>query len=53
MDLVPLSRKGARGAPRPNSSAYLPTTRADMDARGWEQVDWDERRKLIMTPAFD
>jgi uncharacterized radical SAM protein YgiQ len=39
MDLVPLSRKGARGALRPDSSAYLPTTRADMDARGWDQLD--------------
>jgi len=39
MALVPLSRKGTRGASRPDTSAYLPTTREDMDARGWDQLD--------------
>ncbi|MBT8465772.1 MAG: YgiQ family radical SAM protein, partial [Deltaproteobacteria bacterium] len=39
MALVPLSRKGARGSSRPDTSAYLPTTREDMDARGWDQLD--------------
>ena len=39
MALVPLSRKGNRGASRPDTSAYLPTTREDMDARGWDQLD--------------
>ena len=39
MALVPLSRKGARGPSRPDRSAYLPTTREDMDARGWDQLD--------------
>ena len=39
MALVPLSRKGTRGANRPDTSAYLPTTRDEMDARGWDQLD--------------
>ena len=39
MALVPLSRKGSRGPSRPDTSAYLPTSRADMDARGWDQLD--------------
>ena len=39
MALVPLSRKGSRGPSRPDASAYLPTTREEMDARGWDQLD--------------
>ncbi len=39
MALVPLSRKGARGPSRPERSAYLPTTREEMDARGWDELD--------------
>ncbi len=39
MALVPLSRKGARGPSRPDTSAYLPTTREEMDARGWDELD--------------
>ena len=39
MALVPLSRKGTRTPGRPDATAYLPTTREDMDARGWDQLD--------------
>jgi uncharacterized radical SAM protein YgiQ len=39
MALVPLSKKGHRAPSRPDTSAYLPTTRADMDARGWAELD--------------
>lgn len=39
MGLVPLSRKGTRGSIRPDVSAYLVTTRAEMEARGWDELD--------------
>ena len=39
MALVPLSRKGRRASSRPDTSAYLPTTRAEMEARGWDELD--------------
>ncbi len=39
MALVPLSRKASRGASLPDTAAYLPTTRAEMDARGWAELD--------------
>jgi len=39
MALVPLTRKGPRGPNRPDAAAYLPTTREDMEARGWDQLD--------------
>ncbi len=39
MALVPLSRKGAQRPSRPNAGAYLSTTREDMEARGWDQLD--------------
>ncbi|MBW2588541.1 MAG: YgiQ family radical SAM protein, partial [Deltaproteobacteria bacterium] len=39
MALVPLSRKGTRAPSRPNTAAYLPTTREEMDARGWDELD--------------
>ena len=39
MALVPLSRKGTRGSSRPDTSAYLPTTREEMNARGWDELD--------------
>jgi uncharacterized radical SAM protein YgiQ len=39
MALVPLSRKGSRGVARPEAAAYLPTTREEMNARGWDQLD--------------
>jgi len=39
MALVPLSRKGSRGSSRLDATAYLPTTRAEMDARGWDELD--------------
>ena len=39
MALVPLLRKGSRGVARPEAAAYLPTTREEMNARGWDQLD--------------
>lgn len=36
--LVSLSTKGARGR-RSDAAAYLPTTREEMDARGWDELD--------------
>ena len=39
MALVPLSRKGHRTSSRPDTSAYLPTTREEMAARGWDELD--------------
>ena len=39
MALVPLSRKGNRASSPPDPSAYRPTTRQEMRARGWEQLD--------------
>ncbi|MFZ5897454.1 MAG: YgiQ family radical SAM protein [Myxococcota bacterium] len=38
MSLVPLRLSEQRGARLP-SSAFLPTTRAEMEARGWDQLD--------------
>ncbi len=39
MALVSLTRKGKRGSSRPDRSAYLPTTREEMNARGWDELD--------------
>jgi uncharacterized radical SAM protein YgiQ len=39
MVLVSLSKKGARGSPRLDTAAFLPTTRAEMEARGWDALD--------------
>jgi uncharacterized radical SAM protein YgiQ len=39
MALVPLSKKGARDPRRPDTAAYLPTTREEMQARGWDELD--------------
>jgi uncharacterized radical SAM protein YgiQ len=37
MDLHQIRRKGE--APRGRTASFLPTTRADMDARGWTELD--------------
>ena len=36
-DFIPLTRKPA--APRASAMAFLPTTREEMNARGWDQLD--------------
>jgi uncharacterized radical SAM protein YgiQ len=38
MSLVPLGKRPSSGA-KTRNAAFLPTTRADMDARGWDQLD--------------
>ncbi len=38
MNLVTV-RTSRQGKPAPLTSGFLPTTRADMDARGWDQLD--------------
>ena len=38
MSLVALRKKGGRARPDA-SAAFLPTTRAEMKARGWDQLD--------------
>lgn len=37
--LTQLRKKGRADDPKTRPNPYLPTTRADMDARGWEQLD--------------
>src|SRR5215207_6757022 len=37
--LVPLGKKPRRGSQEAQPRRFLPTTRADMDARGWEELD--------------
>ena len=39
MAVVPLRLKGSQHPGRPGAAAYLPTSREDMDARGWDQID--------------
>ncbi len=39
MALVHLGKKSQKKARRPKTSAYLPTTRAEMEARGWAELD--------------
>jgi len=39
MAVIPISPKAARTPSRPDASAYLPTTRAEMEARGWAELD--------------
>ncbi|HSN84955.1 MAG TPA: YgiQ family radical SAM protein [Polyangiales bacterium] len=37
--LVPLSKKNDRHRRGPDAAAYLPTTREEMEARGWDELD--------------
>ena len=38
MSLVPLGKRPSSSA-KSRNAAFLPTTRADMEARGWDQLD--------------